>query len=105
MQRTVKRIAGQVTGVSAAFLFVVGMTAGPAAGAETPDQIEAGAVVAIDAGWEHSLALTSDGTVWGWGRNDTGAVGDGTTESHRRPVQVINLSAVVGIAAGHEHSL
>lgn len=45
-------------------------------------------VVAIAAGAYHSLALTKDGTVWAWGRNNRGQLGDGTKERRATPVQV-----------------
>jgi hypothetical protein len=38
--------------------------------------------VAVAAGCYHSLAVRSDGTVWAWGYNSSGQLGDGTT-SHR----------------------
>ncbi|HZD60824.1 MAG TPA: RCC1 repeat-containing protein, partial [Anaerolineae bacterium] len=54
----------------------------------------------------HSLALKSDGTVWAWGGNWYGQLGDGTTTMYKTtPVQVSGLSGVVAIAAGGEHSL
>ena len=36
-------------------------------------------VVAVAAGYYHSLAVKTDGTVWAWGDNDYGQLGDGTT--------------------------
>src|SRR4029078_12169739 len=42
----------------------------------------------ISAGWEHALALRSDGTVWAWGKNDYGQIGDGTLANQPTPVQV-----------------
>ena len=33
--------------------------------------------IAIAAGWNHSLALKSDGTVWAWGLNSFGQLGPG----------------------------
>jgi len=62
-------------------------------------------VKAIAAGSEHSLALASDGTVWAWGRNREGQLGDGTTINRSTPVQVGGLSGVVAVTAGNDHSL
>ncbi|MGC9030112.1 MAG: RCC1 domain-containing protein [Desulfomonilaceae bacterium] len=53
----------------------------------------------------HSLALKSDGTVWAWGYNGYGQLGDGTTTNRLTPVQVSGLTNVVAIAAGGLHSL
>ncbi len=69
--------------------------------------------VAIAAGWDHSLALCSDGTVVAWGRNDHGQLGDNTTTNRLVPVPVNTNSGVsalygktvVAIAAGWGHSL
>ena len=44
--------------------------------------------VSIAAGDNHSLALASDGSVWSWGSNNTGQVGDGTTVDRLSPVKV-----------------
>ena len=62
-------------------------------------------VVAIAAGGYHSLALKSDGTVWAWGSNGDGQLGDGTGIDRNLPVQVTGLSQIVAIAAGSLHSL
>ncbi|WP_052419747.1 RCC1-like domain-containing protein [Hyalangium minutum] len=62
-------------------------------------------VVAVAAGEDHSLALKSDGTVWAWGYNGSGRLGDGTTTSRNTPVQVVGLTGVVAVAAGYSHSL
>ena len=35
-------------------------------------------VMQVAAGWRHSLAVKSDGTVWAWGRNQEGQLGNGT---------------------------
>ena len=47
----------------------------------------------------HTLALRSDGTVWSWGTNDHGEVGDGTTATRFSP-EPLSLSAVTQIAVG-----
>jgi len=58
----------------------------------------------VAAGGYHSLALKTDGTVWAWGDNHRGSLGDGTTTSRSTPVQVPGLTGVAAIEAGY-HSL
>jgi alpha-tubulin suppressor-like RCC1 family protein len=62
-------------------------------------------VIAIAAGWGFSMALKSDGSVWTWGSNSAGEVGDGTNWDRNVPTQVSTLSDIVKIAAGHYHAL
>jgi alpha-tubulin suppressor-like RCC1 family protein len=62
--------------------------------------------IAVAAGAEHSLALKSDGTVWAWGFNGNGQLGDGGAEyTSSTPVQVSGLTGMVAVAAGEYHSL
>ena len=53
----------------------------------------------------HTLALRADGTVWAWGSNIVGQLGNGTTIDSASPVQVSGLTGMVEIAAGNGHSL
>jgi alpha-tubulin suppressor-like RCC1 family protein len=63
-------------------------------------------VVAIAAGDQNSLALKSDGSVWAWGRNDRGQLGNGTSNDSEVPVPVSGLaSGVIQIADGGDFSL
>ncbi|RIB35140.1 MAG: hypothetical protein BXU00_02990 [Candidatus Nanoclepta minutus] len=55
-------------------------------------------------GASHSCALKSDGTVWCWGGNWYGQLGDGTTTNRYTPVQVRGLTNVTQIALGASHS-
>jgi alpha-tubulin suppressor-like RCC1 family protein len=59
-------------------------------------------VVAVAAGYNYSMALLRNGTVMSWGLNESGALGNGTTEEHSypTPAAVHDLSDVVAIAAG-----
>ncbi len=49
---------------------------------------------------QHPLALKADGTVWAWGDNLYGQLGNGSNTDSSVPVQVAGLAGVVGIAAG-----
>ena len=65
--------------------------------------------IAISAGYEHSLALMDDGTVWAWGRDDSGQQGNGTNGSNDYPTQVKYSGGAdffaIDIAAGRLHNL
>ncbi len=45
-------------------------------------------IVAISAGGQHSLAVAEDGTVWAWGENSSGQLGDGSATIRTTPVKV-----------------
>ncbi len=62
-------------------------------------------ITAIAAGKEHSLAVASNGSVYAWGNNSQGQLGDGTTTERTTPVQVSGLTNVIAVAAGWGHSL
>ncbi|MBI5407832.1 MAG: thrombospondin type 3 repeat-containing protein, partial [Nitrospirae bacterium] len=62
-------------------------------------------IKALSAGNGHSLALKNDGTVWAWGWNIFGQLGDGSTSEMNAPVQVSGLSDVSALAAGYGHSV
>ena len=62
-------------------------------------------VRAVGAGYYHSLAVKVDGTVWTWGWNVYGQLGDGTTTDRTTPNRVPGLTNVVAVAGGAYHSL
>lgn len=85
---------------------------GTTEGSRTPVQVQAnwaghGEVVDIAAGRAHSLAVLSDGTVWGWGDSDQGQLGTNHCDAAPRmtPFQIPGLSGVATVAAGYSHSL
>jgi alpha-tubulin suppressor-like RCC1 family protein len=45
-------------------------------------------VATISAGDNNNLVLTSAGTLWAWGDNQFGQIGDGTTKQHSLPVSI-----------------
>src|SRR5690242_3750548 len=74
-----------------------------ASGAESPQG--ACDVAGVAAGGFHTLALRTDATVWTWGANGMGQLGDGTTADSHVPVPVAGLGGIQAIAAGADHSL
>jgi alpha-tubulin suppressor-like RCC1 family protein len=64
----------------------------------------------VVAGTSHSCAVKTDGTVWCWGLNDRGQLGDNTTGDSDFPVQVVGvggsgtLANVTSISAGLSHT-
>lgn len=57
-------------------------------------------IIQISASESNSYALENDGTVWAWGYNGLGALGDGTNKDSNVPVKVKNLENVIEISAG-----
>ncbi len=62
-------------------------------------------VTQVAAGRNHTLALLSNGSVWAWGENGYGQVGDGTLVDKNRAVKISGLSGVVDVEAGAEFSV
>lgn len=61
-------------------------------------------ITQISAGGRHTAALGDGGSVWTWGWNRYGQLGDGTTADRDLPVQVQGISATA-ISAGFYHTL
>ena len=61
----------------------------------TPTAVSAlpSAAVQIAAGIFSSYAMLVDGSVWAWGRNDDGQLGDGTTTNRHSPVRIEGYGA------------
>ncbi|HKI55766.1 MAG TPA: hypothetical protein VKB31_01335 [Trueperaceae bacterium] len=55
--------------------------------------------VSVDRGANHALVARSDGTVWAWGNNTFGQLGDGTTDSNWIPRQVPGISDATAVTA------
>ena len=65
-----------------------------------------GPATAIAAGDWHSMALMADGTVYTWGNNSSGQLGNGNTNDSNAPVSVAGLGAdIQTISAGDAHSV
>jgi|GEM_PF-473423 len=58
----------------------------------------------VSSGFEHTIALKNDGSVWGWGFDGNGETGTGNF-SDTTPAQTIGITNVIGLSAGYNHSL
>lgn len=59
----------------------------------------------VAAGSSHTVGLKNDGTLWTWGSNAYGQLGDGTFSAKSSPVQVIgNATNWQQVSAGYQHS-
>lgn len=59
----------------------------------------------VDAGASHSLGIKKNGTLWGWGSNSYGQLGDGSTTAKIAPLQIGTGTNWKSISSGNEHSL
>lgn len=78
-----------------------------------PEKVQnLGDVVSVSAGVSHALALKKDGSVWAWGRNWYGQLGNSQVNSEYRgyedndaPASIPGLDHIRQISAGYFHSL
>jgi alpha-tubulin suppressor-like RCC1 family protein len=64
-------------------------------------------IVDVASGLYHFAAVDSSGSVWTWGWNHSGELGDGTNEDRRKPVKISMPSGVsfTKVAAGDRYTL
>ena len=92
MKQTCKRI----------FSFVLVICLLPLSKAPYALAIAGGGSTTISAGGDHSLVIKSDGSLWAWGSNEFGQLGDGTTVDKYVPVKI--MDDVMSVSAGGVHS-
>lgn len=61
-------------------------------------------VIAISANGKNSLAMRFDNTLWSWGDNTFGQLGDGTQSTKYMPVQVKGINKTLAIYQGVYHT-
>jgi alpha-tubulin suppressor-like RCC1 family protein len=59
-------------------------------------------VTGLVAGSSHSAALAADGSLWTWGADDVGQLGNGGAEASPMPIK-LTLGGVRAFAAGWDH--
>jgi alpha-tubulin suppressor-like RCC1 family protein len=59
----------------------------------------------VAVGYSHNLAIKSDGSLWAWGNNNCGQLGDGTTVNKCSPVrEICSATDWSQVAGGFKHS-
>jgi alpha-tubulin suppressor-like RCC1 family protein len=72
----------------------------------TPTLIGSNTWSFVSAGAEYSVAIQTNKTLWSWGLNTSGQLGDGTTISTNLPIQETSkTSDWLQVAAGSEHTI
>lgn len=59
-------------------------------------------VISVNCGAYFTAAIKADGTLWMWGDNKMGQLGDGTTRNRSVPVKV--LDQVIAVSCGYSHT-
>ena len=93
----------RVLGAATATVLAVAGTGLAALGSATP-ALAKPPLPFVATGGYHSCALMPDQTVWCWGQNIVGQLGDGTHTDSTLPVKVSGLAPAIDIAAGEYHS-
>lgn len=72
---------------------------------QVTDAVPLADIVDIKGGLYHNLALKADGTVWAWGQNKWGQLGNNTIVDSTIPIVVPGLSDVTAIDCGAYHNI
>jgi alpha-tubulin suppressor-like RCC1 family protein len=63
-------------------------------------------IIDFDNVWyRRTVILKNDGTVWSWGKNSLGELGNGTYTDSSMPTQVTGLSDIIDISANYDFNL
>jgi M6 family metalloprotease-like protein len=73
--------------------------------ATVKDGLAANKVATIAAGSSHNIALKADGSLWAWGYNAGGSLGDGTTYNRYDPKQMRTDNDWAEVVAGGAHTV
>lgn len=88
--------------------YTVRNTSGPAVSRPMPGQatvqVQPGVKAEVSSGGRHTCGVHADGTLWCWGANFYGQLGDGTTGSTGTPVRVGTADDWTSVSSGGMHT-
>ena len=61
-------------------------------------------MIALAVGGSHTCALDGEGTVYCWGYNQDGQIGNGTRDRYRQATSVPGIDGIIAISAGWSHT-
>ncbi|MCL1817272.1 MAG: hypothetical protein FWG43_06705, partial [Clostridiales bacterium] len=67
--------------------------------------LKSSSTAALAAGVSHSITLKTDGSLWAWGSNDRGQLGDGTLTDCNTPLRIGVENEWAVVAAGYDHTV
>ena len=59
----------------------------------------------VSEGYQTCMAVKTDGTLWGWGRNSAGQIGDNSRTDRNSPVQIGSLTTWAAVGSGNGASI
>jgi len=77
---------------------------GEHASVDTPTLISNLVWTSVSAGGDHTAAIRGDGSLWAWGYNYSGQLGDGTNDDRYIPTRIGTDTNWVSVSAGGEHT-
>ncbi|MCL2814556.1 MAG: S-layer homology domain-containing protein [Oscillospiraceae bacterium] len=85
-------------------LLIFALVLGISAFAPITASADGGAYPIVSTSYQHTMAIADDGSLWAWGKNEAGQLGDGTKTDKTAPVQIESEVKFAQVSAGYQHT-